>query len=103
MIIKDKLKYDFYQLDEHSLAETHSRLVRAITLIPIPAKPVLSNLSLCLVYLYIHCIDKIGNIMQFFSSTFPTDSMPEGSRFLYFFKYLEMLPEEIHNHGLVID
>lgn len=104
MIIKDALKYSFYELDEGQVADTHAQLVTLIQKIANPSKPVLSNLALCLVYLYIHCIDKIGSVMQFFSATFPNDgNTTQGSRFLYFFKYMEMLPEEAHSQRLVID
>ena len=93
MIIKDKLKFDFYELDSQKVADTHTKIVRLIQHITTPSKPVLTNLALCLVYIYIHCIDTIGSVMQFFSTTFPSDSnVPQANKFLYFFKYLEMLP-----------
>lgn len=93
LIIKDKLKYDFYQIDENEIGHVHGRLVNAIRTFTTPSKAVLNNLALSLVYLYIHCVSKVGTIMQFFANTFPSDStMPEGCRFLYFFKFLEMLP-----------
>ena len=102
MILKDKLKYNFYELnDDQKIGQTHTKIVALIRHIVTPSKPVLGNLALCLVYIYIHCIDKIGTIKQFFATTFPSDA--QSSRFLYFFKYLEMLPEEIHNQRVVID
>ena len=56
MILKDKLKYNFYQLTHEKIASTHTQLVALIRQIASPTKPVLSNLALCLVYIYIHCV-----------------------------------------------
>ena len=74
MIIKDKFRYDFYTMDESVVSDAYARILNFIRNVPNPAKPVLSNLSLCLVYLYIHRIDSIGTIMNFFSHAFTTGS-----------------------------
>lgn len=100
--LKDKLMYDFDQLHPDVIGQTHQELIRIINKYPKASDVVVTNLSLCLVFTYIQYADRVGGILDFLKQTFPNiDTSP--STFQYFFKVLELLPEEITNSKVVID
>jgi hypothetical protein len=100
--LKDKLMYDFDQLHPDVIGQTHQELIRIINKYPKASDVVVTNLSLCLVFTYIQYADRVGGILDFLKQTFPSiDTSP--STFQYFFKVLELLPEEITNSKVVID
>ena len=96
-MLKDKLKFDFDQLDNAKTEEYYHRIVKLISSHQNPTKVLLSNLCLMLVYIYIRHTDTMGPPLQFVQN-----SVGEASK-NYSFKILEHLPSVLNSSKVVID
>lgn len=85
--LKDKLMYDFDQLDGLVVERTHQQLIEIIGKYQKASAMMVTNLSLCLVFMYIQYAERVGGIVEFLRQSFVRlwDS-PEIFR--YYFKVL---------------
>ena len=61
-----------------------------------------TNLSLCLVFMYIQYAERVGGVVEFLRQSF-VRLWNSPDIFRYYFKVLELLPDEINNSKVVID
>lgn len=106
--VKDKLKFEFEQLKPDIVAATHNKIVNIIRTRKNLSKVVCNNLALCLSFLYIHCYDKLGSVLDFFKNTFmavPGSAYEVSGNvyYQYLFRYLDGLLCEVDSRRLVID
>lgn len=76
--------------------ETHAKLKNIMKMKTNLSKIVINNIALCLVYLYIHCYETVGTVLDFFKNTLPLGENPniEDAKIFYnyLFRYLDGLP-----------
>jgi hypothetical protein len=104
--VKDKLKYEFEQLQEQDVRTVHLQIAQIMAKRNDLSKVVAKNLAFALSYIYIHCYTATYSILDFIRMTFygeDQNAAPSIPYFQYLFRFLECIPCEIESKRFVID
>ena len=69
LLLKDKFKFDFDQIESSSVEAIYQRIVGVLVKFPNTTTIVLNNLCLSLVYIYLQCCQTKGRAIEFFKNS----------------------------------